>query len=251
MTGIISHCPVCSHKMTATKLTCPECTTELSNTFELNKYSFLNSYELEFLECFLSSEGNMNAVQKKMSLSYPIAKKLLTQVLNALNLSSKNTIKEELMDVSNIKKIEDSKKASDIIRNLLVANGGWAMVTSQSGRSEYKIILNANGSSFYCKALPPVYTFSLSVFDIIIDLLKEQGGRARKGNGRNYRLGEGDCTYDTVAGRVGRDFFKVKEGKYTPDPVMVLTAVLLWADICSPVIGHLELSASYRTLIAE
>lgn len=61
------------------------------------------------------------------------------------------------------------------------------------------------------------------MFDAIVDLLIKQGGRARKGNGRNHKLGESGCEENTVVGTVAlcRDHDR-KIGDSVFDPVFVL-----------------------------
>ena len=95
------------------------------------------------------------------------------------------------------------------------------------------------------KALPG-HDYELTVFDIIVDLLFECGGKAYKGNGRNSKLGKENCEYDTIVGRIGRDYWGKQAGESVWDPVMVLGAVLVWADICSFGRGYLELTPHYR-----
>ncbi|MDR0405649.1 MAG: DUF2089 domain-containing protein [Clostridiales bacterium] len=251
MKDIVSHCPVCKHEMRITKLTCPECKTELSKEFPLNRYALLSGEQISFLECFLKNEGNYNAVRTERNITYQTAKNTLGDILIKLNLRSANAQEFEKVDVSKIQTVNYSKKASDIIRNLLVLNDGTATVISQSYDSSYRIKLVNNGAEFYCKALRSNPNYNLSVFDTIVDLLLEQGGKARKGNGRKDTVGNGECTYDTVVGRLGKDYFHKQDGEYTLDPVMVLTAILLWAGICTPVRGYLELSGRYKKFLSE
>ena len=70
--------------------------------------------------------------------------------------------------------------------------------------------------------------------------------RARKGNGRNYKLGHPECDENTVVGIVAiYDGKKLGESVY--DPVFVLAAVLEWAGIASNERGELVLTQSYRS----
>ena len=94
--------------------------------------------------------------------------------------------------------------------------------------------------------LPP-NDFEYSIFDIIVDLLLREGGKARKGNGRNYRFGYGDCTEDTVIGAIAKEYFGKQVGESTFDPVFVLAAVLDWAGIAHNCRGYIELTEDYRS----
>ena len=105
---------------------------------------------------------------------------------------------------------------------------------------------NADGNSFSCDELPITPPYDYDVFDKIIELLLRNGGKARKGNGRNYRFGYGDCTEDTIVGCIAKDK-GIAEGAYAYDPVFVLSAILDWAGIAHNERGYLELTAEYRT----
>ena len=84
------------------------------------------------------------------------------------------------------------------------------------------------------------------MFDVIVRLLFQTGGKARKGNGRNYKLGYGECTEDTVVGCIAKDYAGKKEGMSVFDPVFVLAAVLEWAGIVINGRGELILTEAYR-----
>ncbi|MDR0914948.1 MAG: DUF2089 domain-containing protein [Oscillospiraceae bacterium] len=250
MSNIISVCPVCNGHMTVTKLTCKDCKTEVTNTFSLSKYDLLNEDYAAFMETFLKCEGNLKSVQNATGLTYAAVKKKLNGLLETLNLIKKE---EKIMSAETLKNIQVNKKsakASDIIRGMLVTAGGTATLPSHSKRSTYKIRLSDDGQSLITESLPQ-HNFSLSVFDIIVDLLKEQGGQARKGNAWNSRVGYGNCTNDTIVGRIATGYFGKKDGESTYDPVSVLGAVLVWANICNFLPGKLELSLYYLSLLDE
>ena len=99
---------------------------------------------------------------------------------------------------------------------------------------------------FISKKLPVKPPYEYKVFDAIVDLLIANGGRARKGNGRNYKLGHPECDENTVVGAVAIYTGK-KPGESVYDPVFVLAAVLEWAGIASNERGELVLTQSYRS----
>lgn len=179
-----------------------------------------------------------------MNISYPTAKKRLEELLLRLGLRGEEENEEEV-DMSLFKKTETaSTKASDIIRNKLYENGGKATVYSVSGKA-YVIKASGDGKTFLCNELPIKPPFSYEVFDCIVELLIREGGSARKGMGRNFRLGEGNCTEDTVVGYIGAHYFGANYGTYVFDPVFVLAAVLEWAGIARNERGYLSLTADY------
>ena len=67
-----------------------------------------------------------------------------------------------------------------------------------------KQMLNPDGKTFTSDKLPISPPYEYDVFNVIVDLLLKQGGRARKGNGRNYKLGEAGCEENTVVGAIAK-----------------------------------------------
>jgi hypothetical protein len=209
----------------------------------LSPYDYLSEENAAFLKTFLSCRGNLKEVQLEWNISYPTAKKKLDELLIALGLASKE---EEVIDMSAFQVTnENSTKASDIIRNKLYESGGQATIHSISGKP-YVIKAAIDGRSFLCDELPIQPPYEYTVFDVIVDLLLKQGGKARKGNGRNYRLGYGDCTEDTVIGAISINYAGKSIGSSVFDPVFVLVAVLEWAGIAHNRRGYIELTSQYR-----
>jgi len=126
----------------------------------------------------------------------------------------------------------DSMIASEIIRNKLIAAGGSAIIQMLNGNS-FKIAITHDGKAFETKKLPGV-PYGFNVFDIIVDLLHEQNGKARKGAGRGKanKLGGQGCELDTVVGAIAYRYAGRKLGESVYDPVFALAAILDWAEIC-------------------
>ncbi len=246
MIKLISQCPSCGGDLQITVLHCPDCGMELRNEFALSPFDLLKKDQMDFLMIFLQQQGNMSAVQQALQISYPTAKKRLEEVLTALHLTEKNDTKEqeEVLDMSNWTIPKDSIKASDIIKQKLMEQGGKAIVYTVRNLP-CDIQAAPDGKSFLSKKLPVREPYRYEVFDIIVSLLLSQGGRAQKGNGRNYRLGEPLCDETTVVGAIGYRYWKAEEGKSVYDPVFVLAAVLEWAGIAKNCRGELVLTAHY------
>jgi hypothetical protein len=79
-------CPVCSDSLITLRLGCPSCGTELSGHFETCRFCRLNAADLEILEVFLRSRGNVRDVQAHLEVSYPTARARLSEVLERLGL---------------------------------------------------------------------------------------------------------------------------------------------------------------------
>ena len=104
-----------------------------------------------------------------------------------------------------------SNKASDIIKQMLIENRGRAIVHTARGLP-CEISVAPDGISFLCNKLPGTPPYRYEVFDVIVNLLVSLGGRARKGNGRNFKLGEPDCDETTVVGAIGYNYAHKKNG---------------------------------------
>lgn len=240
----IRFCPVCGEKLKIRKMACPGCQAEFPVDRELSAYERLSDENAFFLQTFLMSRGNMKEVQERLKISYPTAKKYLDELLATLGLKEEQETKTEV--TMEMRKYMDgtSTKASDIIRNKLYEHGGQATVRSKR-RKIYIIKAVQDGASFYCKELPIEPPYRFQVFDIMVDLMIEKGGKALKGNGRNYRLGFGGCTEDTLVGAIGKRYAGKEKGDSVYDPVFVLAAVLEWAGIARNEHGFLELTPEY------
>ena len=139
-----------------------------------------------------------------------------------------------------------NKRPSEIIREKILQNGGRAIVQSLTGKP-YEIRHCSDGKSFLCDQLPikPPYTYA--VFDVIVDLLERQGGKADKGAGRNAKLGQPRCEETTVVGAIAKYYAGKRDGESVFDPVFAMAAILEWADMAPNERGYLELTANYRT----
>jgi len=79
-------CPVCSDSLITLRLGCPSCGTELSGHFESCRFCRLGAPDMEILEVFLRSRGNVRDVQAHLEVSYPTARARLIEVLDRLGL---------------------------------------------------------------------------------------------------------------------------------------------------------------------
>ncbi len=244
MKRLISACPCCHETLYISSLKCPECGTEVKNDFNLSRFDQLNDSQYEFLLTFLKLRGNLKDVQAELGISYPTAKKQLDDLLEMLNLCDKKEDETVECNISNLVADRTSMKASEIIKAKLIDCGGHATVYSARGLP-CEICAAADGKSFTSDKLPIKPAYEYEVFDVIVDLLESCGGRARKGNGRNYRLGESGCEVNTVVGAVAQ-YRGSRIGDSVFDPVFVLAAVLEWARIAENGRGELVLLPKYR-----
>ena len=117
-----------------------------------------------------------------------------------------------------------NKRPSEIIKEKILRNGGRVIVHSITGKP-YEIRHCSDGKSFLCDQLPikPPYTYD--VFDVIVDLLVRQGGRAGKGAGRNAKLGQPRCEETTVVGAIAKYYAGKREGESVYDRFLIFSLI--------------------------
>ena len=115
---VFGSCPVCGKKLTVTRLSCDGCNIDITGKFELNRFSYLEKEQLEFVETFLRCQGNLKDVQSTLGISYPTAKKQLDGVLEALGYTKPQERANSNLDI--LAKIETgeltAKQAAELIR---------------------------------------------------------------------------------------------------------------------------------------
>ena len=79
-------CPVCNHRLATTRLTCPECSTELSGAFESCEFCVLSDEDRDVLRVFLASRGNMKDLERHLGVSYPTARARFDGLLTKLGI---------------------------------------------------------------------------------------------------------------------------------------------------------------------
>ena len=248
MKKLISKCPCCDETLKIATLQCSECGMEMKNDFELSAFDRLSNEQYAFLVAFLQQRGNLKNVQRELGVSYPTAKKKLDDLLIALELANEEDTREtEEIDMRNLVVNHNSTDASEIIKAKLLACGGRVIVHTARGLP-CEIWADADGKSFVSNKLPIKPNYEYRVFDVIVELLLANGGRARKGNGRNYKLGEPECDETTVVGTIAKKYAGKKNGESVFDPVFVFAAVLEWAGIAHNERGELVLTQSYRSM---
>lgn len=101
MHTLIHQCPVCEHALHVTKLQCNKCKTTIENNFSLSKFATLSKEQLQFVELFLVSRGNIKEVEKALNISYPTVRAKLNEVISKLGYKQKETntnVKKDIID---------------------------------------------------------------------------------------------------------------------------------------------------------
>lgn len=131
-------------------------------------------------------------------------------------------------------------KPSEVIRKKLQeSNSNTATITLYSG--ENFSIKMGNGDYFVSEKLP-FQEISFDIFDIVVDFLKTQPNfKGRKGGCRNSKVGEGNCTKETVMYAIATKYYGKNDGESSYDPLFVIAAMLEWAGIAKNGHGFIKL----------
>lgn len=131
-------------------------------------------------------------------------------------------------------------KPSEIIRKKLhESNSNTATITLYSGESF--LVKIGNGDYFVSEKLP-FQEISFDIFDIVVDFLKTQPNfKGRKGGCRNSKVGEGNCTKETVMYAIATKYYGKNDGESSYDPLFVIAAMLEWAGIAKNGHGFIKL----------
>ena len=81
-----SNCPVCNHRLATTRLTCPDCSTELSGAFTSCEFCVLTDEDRDVLRVFLASRGNMKELERHLGVSYPTARARFDALLTKIGI---------------------------------------------------------------------------------------------------------------------------------------------------------------------
>ncbi|AIO18448.1 hypothetical protein KQ51_00568 [Candidatus Izimaplasma bacterium HR1] len=117
MNNVIGECPICKSDLKVTKLSCKNCSTEISGDFKLSKFNYLSKEHLYFIEVFIKNKGSIKQIEKELGISYPTVKKNLDEVIVSLGYQISDEDKVKRADV--LEKLEKGEiKASEAAKLL-------------------------------------------------------------------------------------------------------------------------------------
>lgn len=70
--------------MTISAYHCPQCKTSITGEFESTGFHQLDKSELNFVEIFITSRGNIKEVESRLGISYPTVRKSLDRIIEKL-----------------------------------------------------------------------------------------------------------------------------------------------------------------------
>ncbi|MDB4940770.1 MAG: hypothetical protein JWP97_304 [Labilithrix sp.] len=81
MPRLVATCPSCHHDLTATRLACGACGTNLDGSFELPHLLKLPAADLAFVSAFVRASGSLKAMAQHEGVSYPTVRNRLDQII--------------------------------------------------------------------------------------------------------------------------------------------------------------------------
>jgi hypothetical protein len=245
---LVSHCPRCSNHLIATHLACKECNLELTGKFELSKFDYLSNDELDFVLTFLKYHGSFKAIQGEKGMSYPAAKKKITDIIYKLGIDDTNNSIGNITDTAMISYLKIESYDSPVISKLkekLNECGGKTTIKLLQGDS-CDIWYESNGKGLVSPKIPPANQLIWEAFDAALEVVVKNGGRAAKGNARSgAKLGSVELPLNSVEGYIAQKVHGVKDGESAFGPGFVISAVLDWAGICKNERGFLTINSNF------
>src|SRR5690554_4599773 len=116
---IINACPICNHSLHAIKLACSSCNTTIENNFTLSKFSLLSAEQMNFIEVFVVSRGNIKVVEKELGISYPTVRGKLNEIIALLGHEEEHEVEIERNKTEIITMLENNEISAEEAINLL------------------------------------------------------------------------------------------------------------------------------------
>jgi hypothetical protein len=86
-----------------------------------------------------------------------------------------------------------------------------------------------------------------AAFQAAVNLLLRNGGKAKRGDAMNSRLGEPGLPLDSIEGHIAQVIHDKKPGDSVFRRITPITCILIWAGICRAGRGTVELQDSPNT----
>ncbi|MFN8630888.1 MAG: DUF2089 domain-containing protein [Chloroflexota bacterium] len=87
---VIATCPVCAHELAVTRLRCGECGTTIEGEFGVGRFGRLTRDQMQVLESFLRSRGNLRDMERELGISYPTVRARVEALVRALGFGPRD-----------------------------------------------------------------------------------------------------------------------------------------------------------------
>ena len=132
------------------------------------------------------------------------------------------------------------------IKEKLNARGGQASIKLYSGET-CEIWFDKDDKGLVSPKIPPANQLIWAVFDAAIEIVINNGGKAKKGNAQSgAKLGTEKLMMNSVEGYIANKVHGIKEGETSLGPGFVIYAVLDLAGICKNERGYLVINPIFE-----
>lgn len=128
----------------------------------------------------------------------------------------------------------------NLIKSRFYEVGNPAQVPLLKGGSSFRAELSSDG--IYVDNLGILPLLRWEVFTEAVSLLKSNGGRAKRGDAMNSRLGDKDLPLNSVEGHITKSVYGYEEGDWVFRRITPIACILIWAKICDHKPGELLIS---------
>jgi hypothetical protein len=87
---VIATCPVCSGELAVTRLRCSTCGTTIEGEFGVGRFARLTREQLQVLESFLRSRGNLRDMERELQISYPTVRARVEALVRSLGFGPRD-----------------------------------------------------------------------------------------------------------------------------------------------------------------
>lgn len=81
-------CPACNADLVVTRLSCPDCGTEVTGSFPPDLFSRLSPNDFDFVVMFVKSKGNVKEMERELGISYWTIRSKLGEIVAQLGLGA-------------------------------------------------------------------------------------------------------------------------------------------------------------------
>ncbi len=87
---VIATCPVCTNELSVTRLRCGECGTTIEGEFAVGRFGRLTREQMQVLESFLRSRGNLRDMERELGISYPTVRTRVEALVRSLGFGPRD-----------------------------------------------------------------------------------------------------------------------------------------------------------------
>jgi hypothetical protein len=87
---VIATCPVCANELAVTRLRCGSCGTTIEGEFGVGRFGRLSRDQMQVLESFLRSRGNLRDMERELGISYPTVRARVEALVRVLGFGPRD-----------------------------------------------------------------------------------------------------------------------------------------------------------------